>query len=55
MGKKSTQNSDFGNFEISPRCHANREFKIEQIVAKAMVKSMFVHSLSSIDVFLIVS
>jgi hypothetical protein len=48
-GKKSTQNSDFWHFEMSPRCHGNRKFKPEHVVSMAMVQSTFVPSLISVE------
>jgi hypothetical protein len=53
-GKKLTQNSEFGNFEMSPRCHGNRKFKPEHVVAGAMVQSIFVPSLISVEAVFIV-
>jgi hypothetical protein len=44
----------FGNFEMSPRCHSNRKFKPEHVVARAMVQSTFVPSLISVEAVFIV-
>jgi hypothetical protein len=43
-----------GNFEMSLRCHGNRKFKPEHVVAKAMVQSTFGPSLISIEAVFIV-
>jgi hypothetical protein len=54
MGKNQRKIVIFGNFEMSPRCHGNRKFKSEHVVAKAMVQSKLVPSLISIEaVFLV--
>jgi hypothetical protein len=40
---------NFNSFcEMSPRCHGNRKFKPEHVVAKALVQSTFVQSLISL-------
>jgi hypothetical protein len=48
-GKNQRKIVIFGNFEMFPRCHGNRKFKPEHVVAKALVKSTFVSSLISIE------
>jgi hypothetical protein len=53
-GKNQRKIVIFGNFEMSPRCHGNRIFKPEHVVANAMVQSTFVPSLISIEAVLIV-
>jgi hypothetical protein len=45
----------FRNFETSPRCHANRKFKIEYAVTEAEVQLTFMQSFISIQAFSIVS
>jgi hypothetical protein len=52
---KTMQNSDFGNFETSPRCQCYRKFKIEHVVTEAMFQSRFVPSFIIIEAFRIVS
>jgi hypothetical protein len=44
-GKNQRKIVIFGNFEMSPRCHGNRKFMPEHVVARAMVQSTFVPSL----------
>jgi hypothetical protein len=44
----------FDNFEMSPRCHVNRKFKPEHVVAQTIVQSTFVPSLISIEAVFIV-
>jgi hypothetical protein len=53
-GKNQRKIVIFGNFEMSPRCHANRKFKPEHVVARAMVQSIFVPSLISVEAVFIV-
>jgi hypothetical protein len=53
-GKNQRKIVIFGNFEMSPRCHGNRKFKPEHVVAKAMVQSTFVPMLISIEAVFIV-
>jgi hypothetical protein len=48
-GKNQRKIVIFGNFEMPPPCHGNRKFKLEQVVAKAMVQSTLVPSLISIE------
>jgi hypothetical protein len=53
-GKNQRKIVIFGNFEMSPRCHGNRKFKPEHVIARAMVQSTFVPSLISVEaVFLV--
>jgi hypothetical protein len=54
-GKNKRKIVIFGNFEMPPRCHGNRKFKPEHVVAKAKVQSTFVPSLISIEAVFIVS
>jgi hypothetical protein len=51
MGKKIMQKVIFGNFEMSPGCHGNREIKIEHAVTEAIVKPTFVPSFIITDAF----
>jgi hypothetical protein len=53
-GKNQRKIVTFGNFEMSPRCHGNRKFKPEHVVASAMVQSIFVPSLISVEAVFIV-
>jgi hypothetical protein len=53
-GKNQRKIVIFGNFEMSPRCHGNRKFKPEHVVARAMVQSSFVPSLISVEAVFIV-
>jgi hypothetical protein len=53
-GKNQRKMVIFGNFEMSPRCHGNRKFKPEHVVARAMVQSTFVPSLISVQAVFIV-
>jgi hypothetical protein len=54
IGKNQRKVVIFGNLEMSPRCHGNRKFKPEHVVAKAMVQSTLVPSLISIEAVIIV-
>jgi hypothetical protein len=53
-GKNQRKIVILGNFEMSPRCHGNRKFKSEHVVAKAMVQSIFVPNLIGIEAIFIV-
>jgi hypothetical protein len=53
-GKNQRKIVIFGNFEMSPRCHGNRKFKPEHVVARAMVQLTFVPSLISVEAVFIV-
>jgi hypothetical protein len=53
-GKNQRKILILGNFEMSPRCHGDRKFKPEHVVAKAMVQSTLVPSLISIEAVFIV-
>jgi hypothetical protein len=48
-GKNQRKIGIFDNYEMSPRCHGNRQFKPEHVVTKAMVQSTFVPSLISTE------
>jgi hypothetical protein len=48
-GKNQRKIVMFGNFEMSPRCHGNRKFKPEHVVARAMDQSTFAPSLISVE------
>jgi hypothetical protein len=53
-GKHQRKIVIFGNFEMSPRCHGNRKFEPDHVVARAMVQSTFVPSLISVEAVFIV-
>jgi hypothetical protein len=53
-GKNQSKIVICGNFEMSPHCYGNKNFKPEHVVAKAMVQSTFVPSLISIEAVFIV-
>jgi hypothetical protein len=53
-GKNQRKIIIFGNFEMSPRSHGNRNFKPEQIVVRGKVQLKFVPSLISVEAVFIV-